>query len=620
MPYLPKNRHFDPLSLTFVKKREAAAGIWANRCTVQNEIQRALARGEYLEAYDLAQRALAASPDDLELAYACVLALSRSGATRQAQEQYEKLQLWARAQHCDPKIAIDVRALRAHILKDAAQHGSALFRDELLRAAAQTYETVFESAGASFPAINAATLFFLAGDKERARDLARRTLKCLDRETAAEKAHFFFFATRAEALLLLADLDGARDALQRAVACEDATEASRAITRRQLTLICDCERVGHSLLAPLAARCVIHYAGHIFKEDFEATDLRRRIDSFLAERNVGYGFGSLAAGSDILFAEALLARGATLNVVMPFRKDEFRGMSVTAYGESWGKRFDEVFARATTVHYATEDAFLGDEALFTYGSSFAMGLATLQAQYLDAPLVQAVVFSGDDRLSEQGTSADIRAWKAGGRESIIFDAARSIVASDHSALRPSGVQPRVLRAMIFGDLKGFSTLSEAQIPVFVEHVLCRYARVLSNFESSLKFQNTWGDGLYAVFNDARSAAECAMMMQAEMASLDLAAAGLPAQMGLRLGAHFGPVFKIEDPVLRRANFMGAHISRTARIEPVTPEGAVFVTEAFAAQLALSSSATFRCEYVGQTNAAKHYGKMRMYALVRANER
>jgi hypothetical protein len=56
------------------------------------------------------------------------------------------------------------------------------------------------------------------------------------------------------------------------------------------------------------------------------------------------------------------------------------------------------------------------------------------------------------------------------------------------------------------------------------------------------------------------------------------------------------------------------VTRAARIEPVTPPGEVFVTEAMAAALALSGEASVRPEYVGSTQLAKNYGSLRMYVL------
>jgi hypothetical protein len=77
-----------------------------------------------------------------------------------------------------------------------------------------------------------------------------------------------------------------------------------------------------------------------------------------------------------------------------------------------------------------------------------------------------------------------------------------------------------------------------------------------------------------------------------------------------------PVFETTDPVQGVTNYFGAHVSRTARIEPVTPPGEVYVTEQFAARLALEP-AGFGCDYVGQVPAAKGYGTMRHVPPARA---
>ena len=102
-------------------------------------------------------------------------------------------------------------------------------------------------------------------------------------------------------------------------------------------------------------------------------------------------------------------------------------------------------------------------------------------------------------------------------------------------------------------------------------------------------------------------------------SIDLAAIGLPEYLALRIGVHLGPVYSAREPILKRVNYFGAHVSRAARIEPVTPEGCVYVTETLAAVLAIHNAHEFKCQYVGMTRAAKRYGKMRMFLLRRANE-
>ena len=89
-----------------------------------------------------------------------------------------------------------------------------------------------------------------------------------------------------------------------------------------------------------------------------------------------------------------------------------------------------------------------------------------------------------------------------------------------------------------------------------------------------------------------------------------------ATLGIRLGMHYGPVYERLDPVLERTNVFGFHVSKAARIEPITPEGEIYVTDAAAAALAVEALDAFRCDYVGRVPLAKGYGEFPMYALER----
>ena len=44
-----------------------------------------------------------------------------------------------------------------------------------------------------------------------------------------------------------------------------------------------------------------------------------------------------------------------------------------------------------------------------------------------------------------------------------------------------------------------------------------------------------------------------------------------------------------------------------------------MTETFAAMLALHNGDQFACDYVGNTEMAKHYGRLRMFLLRRAGD-
>jgi class 3 adenylate cyclase len=209
-------------------------------------------------------------------------------------------------------------------------------------------------------------------------------------------------------------------------------------------------------------------------------------------------------------------------------------------------------------------------------------------------------------------------WRRTGRRQSVIRCGDGAApgAAAAAAARPTN---RRTRAMLFGDIRGFSRLSDAQLPRFVNTVLGAFAEVIDGYGSDVLLADTWGDGIYLVFDDAGKAARCALDLQRAMAGIDLAGAGLLDHLALRIGGHLGPVYAGLDPIIKRQNFFGAHVSRTARIEPVTPEGCVYVTETFAAVLALHNPDEFTCDYVGMTEAAKDYGRMPMFLLRRAAE-
>jgi class 3 adenylate cyclase len=287
------------------------------------------------------------------------------------------------------------------------------------------------------------------------------------------------------------------------------------------------------------------------------------------------------------------------------------------------RRFDRCLAAASSVRYATSDAFLGDDVLFRYASEFAMGLALLRARYLDADVRQLAVWDGDAAAGAAGTAIDVATWRRGGRPVTVISPAKDAVVSEGVGLANAAPGPldgytaaarRTVRAMAFGDFQGFSKLTDEQLPVFTARVLGAIAEVLGRHGEQVCDRNTWGDAVYVVLRDAGAAAEFALDLQAAIAAIDLDRVGLPRSLALRLGCHLGPVFATHDPVLNHSVYMGSHVSRTARIEPVTPPGAVYVTEPFAAALVLEDRKEFACDYVGHMDAAKGYGRLRMYRL------
>jgi hypothetical protein len=595
-------------------------------------VRREERRGELLTAFDLARRGLAEHPDDLWLKHRAVLALARAGATEEAARRFEEYGLRGVEEE-------DVASLHARISKDLALAADGDERRSEAADAAELYAAVFARTGGYYPAVNAATMRLVSGDAAAARGLAATVLELL---AAGGEESYYASATEAEAHLLRGDAQAAGAALASAAALQREDYGAVATTRRQLRTICELTGVDPQILGVLAGPAVVHFCGHRIADEHEQGRFPAETEGAVAERiaevvarhPVGFAYGSLASGADILWAEALLEAGSELHVVLPFAREEFIASSVASSGAGWIERFNRCAAAATTLRYATDDAFLGDDVLFRYGTELAMGLALLRARYLDADLRQLAVWDGGLAAGAAGTSIDIASWRRGGRavtwvtpeasarvrdseqeaEPAGAGADAGALADGSAAAEPAG--HRVVRAMLFGDVKGFSKLTDEQLPVFAARVLGGFAEALRGHGSDVQFANTWGDAVYVVLSDVFAAARCALDLQQAMASIDLEAERLPSHLALRIGGHVGPVFLTHDPVLDADGFMGSHVSRTARIEPVTPPGGVYVTEPFAAALVLDGRDEFVCDYVGHMAAAKDYGPLRMYRLRR----
>src|SRR5580658_4933747 len=352
-----------------------------------HEIRAAMARGELIEAYDLAQKALDSSPDDLALQHLTVLVLARSGATRHARSRYEALRLGVAIRgSLDSPLKLDIAALDARIAKDEALGAPASARQALLKDAAARYERIFRRVKAPYPGISAATLWLLCGRPRKSESLAREVIEiCRREDRGTELDAYFSFATEAEAALILGDLETARTALGHAGAHHGGDLSALATTRRELKMVCGARGIDAAILAPLSAPSVIHYSGHMIGPRFPLHDearVRGLIAASMERLKVGFGYGSLAAGGDTLFAEALLERGADLHVTIPFAVDEFKRVSVAPSGDEWINRFDRCLDAAKTVTMATSGEYLGDDVLFGHADRIAMGLAMLRARFL----------------------------------------------------------------------------------------------------------------------------------------------------------------------------------------------------------------------------------------------
>ena len=397
---------------------------------------------------------------------------------------------------------VDALSLKARLLKDQAfSSGAKLDRDKVLEACG-LYAAVYRRTRSSYPAINAATLAKIAGRTQLAAGLAREVV----RQVSAEgRQDYFSLATLAEALVVLGDLTEAEATLAKAVQAPDADVGSRSTTFLQLQRLVNAaapQAGSLTLLEPIRPPKVAMFCGNIFVGGDRALEakLADEMRDIIVREKVGFGYGALAAGSDIIIAEQLLDAGAELHVVMPFAEADFLAQSVKPSGESWVRRYNDCKMLATTVTFASNMSYVGEQAQFAYGSKVTMGMARLRARHLNGEAIQLAIVKGAGAGTLSGS--DIAAWRAVGAKSEVVTTPEL----KRPVLPPPPPRSHVKRGtygIMFTDFPGFTGLDERVLPIFWQEVMLRAASVLERYADVIRESNTWGDALYVVFQDAR---------------------------------------------------------------------------------------------------------------------
>jgi len=368
---------------------------------------------------------------------------------------------------------------------------------------------------------------------------------------------------------------------------------------------------------------VMVFAGHMidrpdrkmprFPADAEP-HIAEKIKNEIERIKPGFGFSSAACGSDILFLEAMLDYGAEISIVLPYKHEQFVADSVDIIpGSNWRARFDQVLRRAARVITASTERLEIGGVSYEFCNEMLLGLASIRRRQLDTDLIALVVWNGQTGDGPGGASSVVQQWKSLGLEPVIIDSpmkgrgpSRTITSGSDSAFTSRVV------SILFADAVGFSKLAESEVPRFVKHFLGRIASLSTNYNRFILARNTWGDGLYFVFSEAAAAGDFGLELAKVVAGTDWRQKGFSSGLNLRIGLHAGPVYEFDDPVTGKRNYTGSHVSRAARIEPITPPGLVYASESFAALAAAHGAKSFTCDYVGQTAMAKEYGSFPTY--------
>ena len=594
------------------------------------------------------------------LQYLLALAAARGGSTEYAEALLAPLLAQAtgpadaRPADMDAALRVEVIALRGRLFKDRSDR-----KPELAAVSAEWYERAAAVADtpdmATFPLINAATMWRVAGDKGKSEALAAEVVNLIgDRaEASAAAGDVWPAATLGEALLLLGRHEEAVRWYTRAFEVATARDklGSLIAMRANIQRLKDAGATAAVAFLDEHLGRVVVFSGHMLdspdrlaagesprfpRHPALVAAVEAKIRARLEELNAKVGYCSLACGGDILFAEAMLDRGAELHVVLPFAQQDFRRTSVDfgqdgAGWREWRMRFDAVLkkveaASRARVRHVTQEPYLGSTELFALANTVLQGLAVLRARERASEPAALVLIDRSSDAQAGGTADFVRTWEGAGFK------AEEIALAPMRAAHPAGAPPderpagplihstlpRPVKAMLFADVEGYSTIPEWRLPEF----LTAYGEFLRTLFASAvgqqaKYANTWGDGLYAVFDDTAEAAAFAVeLIEPAGGAPDWAKFGLGPTNPVRVGLHTGPVFELRDLFQRRSGFAGQHVNRAARIEPITVRGCAYATEPFAALLAMHAGRRFTVATVGVHSLHKRYDRCPLYRVQR----
>lgn len=689
-----------------------------------DQIQQQIAQGQFFLAYDTYQLATASGHATLRTMLLGALALLRSGAVEEARRLL--VPLWPRLESRSlrrERVAAAFREAVHHTLNnpnptpelgeamdhlltelERTQHAEAdrdgaespevlrlvsevqleiwlrLHNPADLEQALRVAEQVAAQSGDLPDLLQAARLATLHQEPAKARRLATAAAQQLRDQPApdagsAPSVRFLHHAMQVEVAVLLGQPEALHAALQAANATRPRHLPSVVALLRQMDML---QRAGVALAARvregIAPPSMVVFAGQALDapgcsqpcfppalEQAVAHSIATQLDAIGAE----VGFCSASSGSELLFVEAMLDRGAEVHLFLPFSEADFIRHRVAYAGGRWERRFRSACKLATSITFATEEAFLGHDSLLRFNNHLIQGMARAQAQ-LNLAQPHLVVLWDYAADSGAGSAADFMDnWPdIASLHLIDLDELReqapspvpaqpstsSAVAAgvatappgtglslSHAPPVPPGPSAapllplRQIRTMLFADIVGYSKLKEQDLPL-LWRCLEGVKSHLAESGAELRLIESWGDAIYAVMDNSMDMAAYALALIDAVAAIGTAYGQLSQPLRVRIGLHAGPVFEGLHPLTGRQIVYGSHVSRAARLEPVSLPGHAYASQQFVAMLLAEESAQahkaqmtgqthqhrYDCEYLGMLSLAKNYGRQQVYHLRKAS--
>jgi hypothetical protein len=489
-----------------------------------------------------------------------IIALARAGALDHAWYQFNAGGHGARE---DDPAALTVKG---RLLKDRALRTSGEERRRFYLESSKAYRRAAALQPGTYPLINAATLSLLSGDLGQAQEIAQEVLERIAREPEEPETPYWRAATEAEALLVLGRTEEARGALETAVAAAPLAWEDHASTLRQFLAIQEALGGETGWLDMLLPPRSVHFAGAGEVASEEVAD-------YLQRSRVGFGFGALGAGAELVVAEALLAAGGELHVVLPTDPASFAAASVDPQGGDWRARFDAVLEAAEGVQFVRPLGAAPEPEAVALAGEIARGAALLNAERL---MGEAFHLAVEDRVI---AALPLEDGAADWRQAPLESGSNTL---SLLAIAVGGAAEPDFEARLH-EVRG--ALAEAQGAALPPHL----------------------GGSDCVLVGYRSPGEAATAAR-------LVHARLRDHMPLRIAGHHGLIACVRDPFLGALRPAGSGAQIVEEIAASIPAGTICVSGDFAAVLAATAGAPREANAIGELQAFDGGSPIGLYAL------
>ena len=613
-----------------------------------NLCEEMIAVGEFLLAHDVAKTGLRYHKNDRKLCQRAAHALCKAGSPKTASRMLEDLvasgdrgvetqSLLASAYKDLWEYSTDQDSKKKYAELAIARYGEGFFTnsfDNLRTSQRKELETQY------YPCINISFMYFFSDEIETAKEYAEKAKRICEKLKSDGKNEYWVQATEAEALLVLGEIKDSVMSYVEAVSLPDAQPSWISSTRKQAFQIAgqyDDDKILDQIKTAFPTLGIVAFSGHVldqpgsdprFPPEAEGA-AKSEIVKALEEMNASCGYSSAACGTDIIFLESMIERGAETHIFLPFAKKDFIEISVRRAGGNWVSRFERVLDLATSIHYVTKEGYYGENALFSFCNNILLGFAAMRGRGMDEDPNLLVFWDGQPG-AKGGTGEIVKQWRSFFNEPIVIDSVKVLesvpkgqkVELFNGETNPcievltESPLPRSIKTMLFADVAGFSEIEDSNTVLFLDKFLGGISNILKKFSFDPCFVNTWGDCFFAVFDELDDGIKVAMDLRDYFAKGDWSELGLMDGLEIRISIHAGPVYEKFDPILGKSNFFGPHVNQAARIEPIVLPGSVFVSETVAAMLSLGYEG-FDFEYVGKIELAKNFGSYPIYSLQRS---